>query len=55
MQLGKADELYITHIEAEFGCNQFFPEYEPAFQLAEKSDLHEENGFIFYYAKYVRT
>lgn len=55
MQAGKADELYITHIEADFGCNQFFPEYEQAFKLAEKSDLHEENGFIFSYAKYVRA
>lgn len=55
MQAGKADELYITHIEADFGCNQFFPEFDHGFKLAEKSDLHEENGFIYYYAKYVRA
>lgn len=55
MDAGKADELYITHIEADFGCNQFFPEYEQNYKLAEKSDLHEENGFIFYYAKYVKA
>lgn len=54
MTAGKADELYITHIEADFGCNQFFPEYDQGFELAEKSDLHEQNGFIFYYARYVR-
>src|ERR1700691_3334961 len=23
MELGRADELYLTHIEADFGCNQF--------------------------------
>jgi dihydrofolate reductase len=55
MQAGKADELYVTHIEADFGCNQFFPEYDKGFKLAEKSDLCEENGFIYYYATYVRA
>ncbi len=52
---GKTDELYLTHIEADFGCNQFFPEYEADFKQAERSDLHEQNGFIFYYAKYVKA
>jgi len=49
---GYADELYITHIEADFGCNQFFPTFEDTFQLVEKSDLNEQNGFIFTYATY---
>jgi dihydrofolate reductase len=52
IQLGRADELYITHIEADFNCNQFFPNYEQGFKLTEKSDLHEQNGFIFHYARY---
>jgi dihydrofolate reductase len=52
---GKADELYLTHIEANFNCNQFFPEYEAAFRLVEKSELREQNGFIFYYAKYAKN
>jgi dihydrofolate reductase len=55
IQAGEADELYITHIEAFFNCNQFFPEYEQNFRLVEKSDLHEQNGFIFTYAKYVKN
>jgi dihydrofolate reductase len=55
VQTGEADELYLTHIEADFGCNQFFPEYNQAFKLTEKSDLHEENGFIFSYAKYAKV
>lgn len=55
VQMGKADELYITHIEADFNCNQFFPEHEKEFTLAEQSDLHEQNGFIFTYARYVRA
>jgi len=55
LQAGRADELYLTHIQADFGCNQFFPEYESAFQLAEQSDLHEQNGFIFSFARYTKT
>ncbi|HVV25715.1 MAG TPA: dihydrofolate reductase [Candidatus Saccharimonadales bacterium] len=55
VQAGKADELYLTHIQANFGCNQFFPAYEQAFKLAEQSDLHEQNGFIFTFARYSRS
>ena len=54
MEAGLADELYITHIEADFGCDQFFPNYE-AFKLAEKGDPQEKNGFIFYFAKYLKA
>jgi dihydrofolate reductase len=54
MEHGKADELYITKIEADFGCNQFFPLYEESFDIAEQSDLHEQNGFIFAFTKYLK-
>lgn len=47
-----ANELYLTFIDADFGCDKFFPEFEPRFKLAAKSDLHEENGFIFTYRVY---
>lgn len=47
-----ADELYLTCIEADFGCDQFFPEYEHVFEPIETSDLHTENGFIFSYKKF---
>lgn len=54
MDLGRADELLLTKIDAEFGCDRFFPEYEAAHELAEQSDLHEENGFIYTYTRYIR-
>ena len=54
MELSYADELYLTHVQAEFGCDRFFPEYED-FTLVEKGDLREQNGFIFYYAKYAKA
>jgi dihydrofolate reductase len=49
-----ADELYLTHIEADFGCDQFFPEYEHVFDLKQTSDLHTQNGFIFTYSVYTK-
>jgi dihydrofolate reductase len=50
----KADELYLTLIDADFDCDQFFPEYKQDFELAEKTKTHEQNGFSFYYARYSR-
>jgi dihydrofolate reductase len=53
IEAGKADELYLTRIDADFACDQFFPEYKETFKLAEESEVHEQNGFHFTYAKYV--
>lgn len=50
-----ADELYLTQIEADFNCNQFFPEYDQKFESSAQSELHEENGFIFSYAVYKKV
>lgn len=50
--LGRADELYLTQIDADFRCDQLFPEYETAFKLAKKSEQREQNGFRFAYALY---
>ncbi|HSX46116.1 MAG TPA: dihydrofolate reductase [Candidatus Saccharimonadia bacterium] len=47
-------ELYLTLIDADFGCDQFFPEYEERYQLAEQSEQHEQNGFHFSYARFVK-
>lgn len=52
INLGYADELYITHIDADFGCHQFFPDYEDAFELKQSGEWLEENGFKFRYCVY---
>src|SRR5258708_4731031 len=49
IQAGKADELYLTHIDADFGCDQFFPQYEDSFKQIDKSEPREQNGLHFYY------
>jgi dihydrofolate reductase len=55
VEMSGSCELYLTHIEADFGCNQFFPDYSHGFQMTEQSGLHEQNGFIFTYAHYTKT
>jgi dihydrofolate reductase len=55
MEDGKADELYLTQIEADFGCNQFFPQLEQNYQISEQSELHEQNGFIYRYVIYKKV
>lgn len=52
--LDRTDELYITHINAAFGCDRFFPPFEDKFELAEKQAPIAENGLTFYYAVYRR-
>jgi dihydrofolate reductase len=51
---GYADELYLTHIDADFNCDQFFPAYQDSFKLAEQAESIEQNGFNFAYARYVK-
>jgi dihydrofolate reductase len=53
MEAGKADMLYLTHIEADFNCDRFFPKYDN-YKLIEHSEEHEQNGFRFRYARYSR-
>jgi dihydrofolate reductase len=55
MKAGQADELYLTHIDADFHCDQLFPEYEDGFKLVEQGEPREQNGFHFTYARYAKA
>ena len=54
IQAGKADILYVTRIDADFGCDQLFPDYENGFALTEETEPREQNGFSFTYARYAK-
>lgn len=49
-----ADELYLTEIQADFGCDQFFPEFADKFMPFGEESLQEENGFLFKYVIYTK-
>ena len=55
ISLGLADELYLTIIDADFGCDQFFPSYDTGFKLIEESKENEQNGFKFVYTRYAKV
>lgn len=52
--LDLADELYLTHINADFDCTKFFPEYEGIFRLKSRTEPVTENGISYYVAVYER-
>ena len=55
IDLGYAEMLYLTHIDADFRCDQFFPDYDKNnYVLTSQSEPHQQNGFHFTYAVYTR-
>ena len=49
-----ADELYITHIDRNFSCTRFFPDFKDAFELKAQGELKHENDIDFRFAIYRR-
>jgi len=51
---GLADELYLTHIDADFSCDQFFPDYQASFQLVSQTKPKEYHGLHYNFAVYTK-
>ncbi len=51
--LALADELYITTIDADFGCDTFYPEFEDDFSLQSRSEIKTQNNLRYTYDIYV--
>ena len=49
IKLGLADELYLTLIDSDFECDQFFPEYKSKFHLTNQSEAQSHNGVSYKY------
>ena len=49
-----AEELYITKIEADLACDQFYPEYEDSFELVSQSVPYSQNGYSYSFCVYKR-
>lgn len=44
IELPSCRRVLLTRVEGSFGCDTFFPEIPPAFELVLESPRHEENG-----------
>lgn len=50
------DELYITHIDANFNCDKFFPQFDATeFNLQKQTEIKRQNGFAYTYAVYKKV
>jgi len=45
--VGRADDLYLTQVLADFHCTKFFPAYEDDFERTARSDEREEGGVAY--------
>lgn len=52
MALAYCDELYLTHVTGDFGCDRFFPPYEADFVLQGRLPEQSQNGYSYYHAIY---
>ncbi|MEI9913413.1 MAG: dihydrofolate reductase [Candidatus Saccharibacteria bacterium] len=48
-----ADELYLTLVDGDFNCDQFFPEYNN-FKLQDTDGPYSENGLNFSFKLYAK-
>jgi dihydrofolate reductase len=53
--LWRANELYLTQVEADFHCTKFFPAYDDQFTRFNESETHEEGGVRYRFEKWRRT
>jgi dihydrofolate reductase len=47
-----ADELYVTELEGDFDCDQFYPSYKDAYRLVSKSESRIEKGVRYSFCLY---
>ena len=45
--LARAGELVLTHLDADFHCTKFFPEFADTFELDNVDGPHDENDINF--------
>jgi dihydrofolate reductase len=52
--MGSADELYVTRLDADFGCTKFFPAFDGDFILATDGTPRIENDIPFRFQTWKR-
>jgi dihydrofolate reductase len=52
IELGVADELYVTHIHQDFHCDTFFPDYYNNYDIISEGETCTQNGYIYQHNVY---
>jgi dihydrofolate reductase len=52
--IGRAGELLITRVLADFDCTKFFPPFEDEFTGLERGENHEEGGVQYRFERWGR-
>ncbi|MFY9784068.1 MAG: dihydrofolate reductase [Acidimicrobiales bacterium] len=53
--LARADQLFITRLDADFHCTKFFPKFDDAFELVSVDGPHEGSGISFRFEIWQRS
>jgi dihydrofolate reductase len=53
--LGRADQFFLTQLDADFNCTKFFPAYVEAFDLVSELGPHVENDISFTFQTWQRA
>jgi dihydrofolate reductase len=53
--LDYCDELYLTRVQGDFGCDRFFPAFADRFTVKDHSDWLESNGYTYQYVTYTKN
>lgn len=49
---GEVDQVYLTYVEGDFGCDVFFPEIGGSFDVINRSEVQVENGISYTWVVY---
>jgi dihydrofolate reductase len=53
--LPRADELFLTRLDADFHCSKFFPEFAETFELEDDDGPHVESDISFHFETWRRS
>lgn len=53
--LGQADQLFLTHLDADFHCTKFFPGFIDTFDLVSELGPHEQSDISFTFQTWQRS
>ncbi len=49
------DELHLTHVQGDFHCDRFFPEFADRFKVKSESEWQQSGEFTYKFAVYEKT